>query len=265
MRFFLNLILFTTLLLTCNHTAYAQEDTWQLVWSDEFDYEGLPDPDKWSYDIGYIANNEKQYYTEARLENARVEDGHLIIEARKESLEGFDYTSARLVTRGIQTWKYGRFEVRAKVPAGRGTWPAIWMLGENISEVGWPACGEIDIMEYVGYDPNTFHGNIHTAAYNHIIDTNRGNAVEVDSPWDTFHIFAIEWFEDRIDFFLDGEKYFTFEKESDDAAVWPFDKPQYLLLNLAIGGNWGGREGIDDSLFPHQFVVDYVRIYQKEE
>lgn len=265
MRIYLYLILFSTLLFTFSQSVYAQEAKWQLVWSDEFDYEGLPDPDKWSYDIGYIANNEKQYYTEARLENARVEDGHLIIEARKESFEGFDYTSARLVTRGKQTWKYGRFEVRARVPAGRGTWPAIWTLGENISEVGWPACGEIDIMEYVGYDPNTFHGNVHTTAYNHIIDTNRGNDVKVDSPWDTFHVFAIEWFEDRIDFFLDGEQYFTFEKEADDAAVWPFDEPQYLLLNLAIGGNWGGREGIDDSLFPHQFVVDYVRIYQKEE
>lgn len=265
MRIYIYLILITTFLLSCNQSGLAQEDTWQLVWSDEFDYEGLPDPEKWSYDTGYIANNEKQYYTEARLENARVEGGHLIIEARKENMEGFDYTSARLVTRGKQTWVYGRFEIRARVPAGRGTWPAIWMLGENIREVGWPACGEIDIMEYVGYDPNTFHGNVHTAAYNHIIKTNRGNSVEVDRPWETFHVFAIEWFEDRIDFFLDGEKYFTFEKEADDDAVWPFDKPHYLLLNLAIGGNWGGREGIDDSLFPHQFLVDYVRIYQKKE
>lgn len=265
MRIYFYPIFFSLFLLTFNQPGSAQEDTWQLVWSDEFDYEGLPDPDKWSYDTGYIANNEKQYYTEARPENARVEGGHLIIEARKENMEGFDYTSARLVTREKQTWVYGRFEIRARVPAGRGTWPAIWTLGENISEVGWPASGEIDIMEYVGYDPNMFHGNIHTAAYNHMIKTNRGESVEVDRPWETFHVFAIEWFEDRIDFFLDGEKYFTFEKESDDDAVWPFDKPQYLLLNLAIGGNWGGREGIDDSLFPHQFLVDYVRIYQKKE
>ena len=239
-------------------------DSWQLVWSDEFNYNGLPDSEKWAYDVGYIANNEKQYYTESRLENARVEDGHLVIEAKKESWEGFDYTSARLVTRGIETWIYGRYEARAKVPTGTGTWPAVWMLGENISEVGWPACGEIDIMEYVGFDPNRVHGYVHTSAYNHRIDTEKGNSVELDRPWEEFHVYAIEWYENRIDFFVDDMKYFTFEKESSDDDVWPFDKPQYLILNLAIGGNWGGQEGIDDSLFPHRFVVDYVRVYQKE-
>lgn len=249
---------------SCTSTDPVAEETWQLVWSDEFDYEGLPDPDRWAYDVGYIANNEKQYYTEARLENARVENGHLIIEAIKEEWEGFEYTSARLVTRDRQTWTYGRFEVRAKVPTGRGTWPAIWMLGENIREVGWPASGEIDIMEYVGYDPHRFHGYVHTSAYNHTIGTDKGNSIEVDTPWESFHVFAIEWYEDRIDFFVDDVNYFTFEKESDDPAVWPFSEPHYLLLNLAIGGNWGGREGIDDTLFPHQFIVDYVRVYQKE-
>lgn len=262
MRNQLTLVLLAVFILSCDQLETIQEEPWQLVWSDEFDYEGLPDSEKWSYDIGYIANNEKQYYTEARLENARVENGHLVIEARIEEWEGFDYTSARLVTRGIQTWTYGRFEVRAKVPTGRGTWPAVWMLGENISEVGWPASGEIDIMEFVGYDPTRFHGYVHTKAYNHTIGTNKGNSIEVNRPWEDFHVFAIEWFEDRIDFFVDEVKYFTFEKESDDDDVWPFDKPHYLLLNLAIGGNWGGLEGIDDTLFPHQFLVDYVRVYQ---
>ena len=264
MRIYLYFILLAIFMVSCNNSAEQTENDWQLVWSDEFDYDGLPDPDKWSYDIGYIANNEKQYYTEARLENARVENGYLIIEARKEEWEDFEYTSARLVTRDRETWTYGRFEMRAQVPTGRGTWPAIWMLGDNIREVGWPASGEIDIMEYVGYDPNRFHGYVHTEAYNHTIGTNKGNSIEVERPWENFHVFAIEWFEDRIDFFVDDVKYFTFEKESDDDDVWPFDKPHYLLLNLAIGGNWGGMEGIDDSLFPHQFIVDYVRIYQKD-
>ncbi len=237
---------------------------WQLVWSDEFDYEGLPDPEKWSYDIGYIANNEKQYYTESRLENARVEEGNLIIEARKESWEDFDYTSARLVTRGKESWTYGRFEVRARLPTGTGTWPAIWMLGTNISEVGWPACGEIDIMENVGFDPHMVHGNVHTQAYNHTKGTHKGDEIELEQPWEEFHVYAIEWFEDRIDFFVDDTKYFTFEKESDDDDVWPFDKPHYLLLNLAIGGDWGGIEGIDDELFPHRFHIDYVRVYEQQ-
>ena len=259
---FLVILLFLS---ACNEPEPADQGyAWELVWSDEFETDGLPYSDKWAYDIGYIANNEKQYYTEARPENARVEDGHLIIEAHREPWKNFEYTSARLVTRGIQTWTYGRFEARAKVPAGRGTWPAVWMLGENISEVGWPESGEIDIMEYVGFDPHQVHGYAHTAAYNHTIDTQKGDSIKVERPWEKFHQYAIEWHEDRIDFFVDDKNYFTFEKESDDDDVWPFDKPHYLLLNLAIGGNWGGQQGIDDSLFPHRFVVDYVRVYKKQ-
>jgi beta-glucanase (GH16 family) len=244
-------------------TSFAQQKDWKLVWSDEFDQTGLPDPDKWAYDVGYIANREKQYYTKSRLENARVENGILVIEARKEPWENFDYTSARLITRGKMDWTYGRFEVKAKLPTGVGTWPAIWMLGTNISEVGWPLCGEIDIMENVGFDPTVIHGNVHTKAYHHSIGTNKGDKTELEKPWDNYHVYAVEWFEDRIDFFVDDVKYFTFTRESDtDATVWPFNKPHYLLLNLAIGGNWGGRDGIDDSLFPHKFYIDYVRVYQ---
>ncbi len=244
--------------------GYCQQIQWQLVWTDEFEYEGLPDPDRWDYDVGYIANNEKQYYTRERLENARIEDGKLVIEAHRETLEGFDYTSARMVTRGKAHWTYGRFEVRARVPNGTGTWPAIWTLGTNISEVGWPRCGEIDIMEHVGFEPKLIHGNIHTRAYNHTRRTNKGDKIELEKPWEDFHVYAIEWFPDRIDFFVDGLKYFSFSKEADSEDVWPFDKPQYLLINLAIGGSWGGRRGIDDSLFPHQFVVDYVRVYEQK-
>ena len=241
----------------------SQEASWNLVWSDEFEYEGLPDSTKWGYDVGYIANNEKQYYTRSRLDNARVTDGRLVITAIKEDWKGFDYTSGRLVTRGKETWTYGRIEARAKVPTGRGTWAAVWMLGANISEVGWPESGEIDIMEYVGYDPDNVHGYVHTEAYNHTIGTDKGSSYTLERPWEEFHVYAVEWYEDRIEFFVDDVNYFTFEKESSDNDVWPFDKPHYLILNLAIGGNWGGQEGIDDSLFPHQFEVDYVRVYQK--
>jgi beta-glucanase (GH16 family) len=239
-----------------------EESGWRLVWSDEFNGSGLPDQDKWSYETGYIRNNEKQYYTNADTGNARMEDGFLVIEARKESFEGFDYTSASLNTWKSATWTYGRFEIRARLPGGRGTWPAIWMLGDNRKVVGWPACGEIDIMENVGYDPRKVHGYVHTKAYNHTLGTQKGNSVTLASPWDTFHVYAIEWFEDRIDFFIDDVKFFTFEKGTGGDDVWPFDKPQYLLLNLAIGGSWGGQQGIDDELFPHRFLIDYVRVYQ---
>lgn len=248
----------SAILISCS----SGEEGWNLVWSDEFDGTGLPDQEKWSYEEGYIRNNEKQYYTEGRLENARMENGFLIIEARQEPFQDIEYSSASINTRETASWTYGRFEVRAKLPTGRGTWPAVWMLGVNRDEVGWPACGEIDIMENVGFDPRRVHGYVHTKAYNHINGNQKGNSVELEKPWENFHVYAIEWFEDRIDFFIDDKKYFTFEKEGDDNDVWPFDKPHYLLLNLAIGGGWGGQQGIDDSIFPQQYVIDYVRIYQ---
>lgn len=244
-------------------TPQPTEIEWQLAWSDDFLGEGLPDPDKWSYESGYIRNNEAQYYTDGREENIRMEDGMLVIEARKESFEGFEYTSASINTSESATWTYGRFEIRAKLPAGKGVWPAAWMLGENIHEVGWPACGEIDIMEYVGFDPYTVHGYVHTEAYNHTRGTQRGESVELQNPNYEFHVYSIEWHEDRIDFFVDDNHYFTFENEGGGSDVWPFDKPHYLLLNLAIGGSWGGQQGIDDSIFPQKYMIDYVRVYQK--
>jgi len=248
-----------------SESVLIQDREWELVWSDEFLENGLPDPDKWTYEVGYIRNNEKQYYTEARSENVRVEDGKLIIEAIREPYEGFDYTSGSINTRDSATWTYGRFEVRAKLPTGTGTWPAIWMLGANISEVGWPACGEIDIMENVGFDPYRIHGYVHTEAYNHTRGTQKGSSLELEAPYDNYHVYAIEWFEDRIDFYIDNEHYFSFENEGGGYDVWPFDKPHFLLLNLAIGGNWGGQEGIDDSIFPQKYKVDYVRVYQQAE
>ena len=139
------------------------------------------------------------------------------------------------------------------------------MLGANIDKVSWPLCGEIDILEHVGYNPHTIHANINTEAYNHGLGTNKGDSTKLDKPSENYHIYAIEWHEDRIDFFVDSTKYFTFNNDgAGDADTWPFDKPQYLLLNLAIGGSWGGRKGIHKSQFPHKYYIDYVRVYSAE-
>jgi beta-glucanase (GH16 family) len=230
------------------------------VWQDEFDGAGQPDPGRWDYEVGFVRNKERQYYTRNRPQNARVEDGMLIIEAHREPFQGGDYTSASLTSRA--NWTYGRIEVRAKLPKGRGTWPAIWTLGTNIREVGWPRCGEIDIMEHVGFDPGRIHSNIHTAAYNHVQRTNKGNSIQVPRPDDEFHVYSIAWTPAQIESFVDGQRYFSFSKEPGGDAVWPFDKAQYLILNLAIGGSWGGQKGIDDAAFPTRFVIDYVRVYR---
>jgi beta-glucanase (GH16 family) len=239
------------------------DEKWKLIWKDEFNYQGLPDDSKWSYETGFVRNREKQYYTKARAENARVEEGTLIIESLKEKYEKADYTSASLHTWHKAEWLYGRMEVRAKLPTGKGMWPAIWMLGTNRGEVGWPTCGEIDIMENVGFDPNVVHANVHTKAYNHTKGTNKGSHIRADEPYEQYHVYAIEWSEDRIDFFLDDRKYFTFENEGKGNDVWPFDKPHYLILNAAVGGTWGGRKGIDDSIFPQKYYIDYVRVLSK--
>lgn len=243
-------------------TGEGQE--WSLVWADEFDYTGKPDPRRWVHEIGFIRNSEVQYYTD-REENARVEDGHLIIESREERYEDALYTSASVTTRGKGEWTYGRIEVRAQLPTGIGMWPAIWTLGVNIDEVGWPTCGEIDIMENVGFSPGTIHANVHTEAYNHVRGTNKGSSIYVSKPYEDFHVYAIEWFEDHIDFFVDDQRYFTFENEGTGNATWPFDKPQYLIINAAIGGTWGGQYGLDEKIFPQQYLIDYVRVYEAVE
>jgi beta-glucanase (GH16 family) len=242
-------------------TAAPAPSGWTLVFSDEFETPGALDPAKWGYEVGYIRNDEKQYYT-SRSENVRVEGGSLVIEARKEPYQGYAYTSASVNTRGRFEFLYGRVEVRAKLPTGNGTWPAIWMLGTNIGQVGWPTCGEIDIMENVGFEPTRIYGTIHTAAYNHVAGTAKGSNVTIANPLEDFHVYAMEWYADRIEIFVDGQRYFTFRNEGTGSRTWPFDKPQYLLINLAIGGSWGGQKGIDDTLFPHRYLIDYVRIYR---
>ncbi len=260
-------------------TAPLSAADWKLVWSDEFDKPGQPDPAKWGYEEGFLRNNERQYYTRDRRENARVENGMLVIEARKERFklpagdsrgkrtkgrQYAEYTSASLTTLNKASWTYGRIEVRAKLPTGRGTWPAIWTLGADKRKVGWPACGEIDIMENVGFDPDLIHGNIHTKSYNHVQHTNKGSKITIAKPYQDFHVYAVEWRPDRIDFFVDKSKYFTFRNEGKGEAAWPYDKPQYLILNIAIGGDWGGQKGIDDSIFPQRMYIDYVRVYQEQ-
>lgn len=235
---------------------------WTLAWSDEFESPGAPDPSKWDYEEGFLRNQELQYYTRDRRENARVEGGSLLIEARREAFATGRYTAASLVTRGRQTFTYGKVEVRAKLPRGRGLWPAIWMLGADIDAVGWPRCGEIDVMEHVGFEPGRVHGTVHTEAYNHVKGTQRGAQLEVGDLYDTFHVYAVEWRPERIDFLVDGRTYFTFAKEPGGPAVWPFDRPHFLIMNIAIGGSWGGQQGVDDAVFPQRMTVDYVRVYR---
>ena len=238
----------------------------KLIWSDEFSSDGLPDPAKWRYDVGGTGwgNNELQYYTKDRPENARVEKGNLIIEAHKEAYQGRAYTSARLLTQNTATWTYGRFEIRAKIPAGRGTWPAIWMLGTNIPTAGWPLCGEIDIMEHVGFDQGVVHGTIHSEAYNHTKGTQKGQQKTVPTASTDFHLYTVDWTADKIDFLVDNAVYYTLTKTAlgSNTAQWPFERPFFLLLNVAVGGGWGGQKGVDDTIWPRRMEVDYVRVYQ---
>lgn len=237
-----------------------------LVWSEEFEYKGLPDSNKWKYDTGYLRNHEMQYYTNKRLENAEVKDGHLTITVRNDSMKSgtktFPVTSAGISTQDKAQWTYGRFEVRAKIPSSLGTWPAIWTLGSNISKAGWPACGEIDILEHVGYMPDTLHFNVHTEKYNHVKKTNKGVKVPYNEPYKDYHVYAIEWFKDHIDWYFDERKVFTFNNEGSGNAAWPFDKPEFIILNLAFGGDWGGQKGVNLQSLPQAFLIDYVRIYQ---
>lgn len=239
-----------------------QSPQWQLIWQDEFVQPGLPDPQRWTYEYGRVRNREAQYYTRGRLENAAIEDGHLVITARRENWEGAEYTSASLTTQNTFAFTYGKVEVRAKVPPGRGTWPAIWTLGTQRAQTGWPECGEIDLMEYVGFDPDHFHFTVHTGAYNHRRGNQRGAKRPVAQSSEAFHTFGLLWTPERLEWFFDGEKVFEYRNEGTGHRAWPFDLPQYLIVNLAIGGAWGGQHGIDDSIFPARFLVDYVRVWQ---
>jgi beta-glucanase (GH16 family) len=203
-----------------------------------------------------------QYYTKADTLNAVVRNGKLFITARKVDIEGKKFSSARLSTKGKAEWTYGKIEINAKLPAGRGLWPASWMLGANINEVGWPESGEIDIMEHVGFSRDSIFGTVHTSAYNHLKGTQKGTTAFIKNPYSEFHTYSVEWTPEKMDFMLDHKVYYTVINEHKTNAEWPFDNPFYLLLNIAVGGNLGGKEGVDENVFPAVMEVDYVRIYQ---
>lgn len=248
---------------------------WTLVWNDEFDAEGLPDATKWNFDternqLGWY-NNEKQYYSANRLANASVQNGLLTITARKESLTGAAdyggqvYTSARLITRGKASWTYGFFEVRAKLPCSLGTWPAIWMLGMGGV---WPDDGEIDIMEQKGYsaaEKTRVSGTVHTKAYNYFggtLGVGQGASTTVADACTSFHNYQLTWSADKIVMAVDGAPYFEFVNPKDvNDDKWPFDKPQFMILNLAMGGDLGGA--IPSNFVSDQMLVDHVRVFQK--
>src|SRR5690606_12010453 len=249
-------------------TVVPGKPEWELIWADEFDYEGLPDAAKWDYEVGFVRNNEEQYYTKARRENAYVADGVLTITGRKESYPNADYsegssswktkdefaqyTSACLITRGKASWTYGRIEVSAKLPAGHGVWPAIWMLGFG----PWPDAGEIDIMEHVGFESDKIHSNVHYVNINSREYATQMRSKTISDVSNIFHTYALEWTEEELIWYIDDIEMNRFRTSQAGNA---FHNSQYLLINLALGGDWGGW--IDPDIFPQEYSIDYVRVY----
>jgi len=235
-----------------------------LVWADEFE-QGQIDDNNWFHEIGNNGwgNQELQNYT-ARLDNSRIQDGQLIIEARRETSGGADYTSARMISRDLQEFTYGRIDVRAVLPEGQGIWPAVWMLGSKFTEVGWPACGEIDIMELVGHEPSKIHGTAHWGPQGQSFSQNRGGSTSLtDGKFsDKFNVFSILWEPDRIVWLLNDEEFFRLTN-ADVNGSYPFNEPFFLLLNIAVGGQWPGNPD-DTTVFPQQMIIDYVRVFQEK-
>jgi beta-glucanase (GH16 family) len=234
---------------------------WTLDWSDEFDGTSL-DHGKWVEETGGDGwgNNELEYYT-SRSENVRVANGNLIIEARKEAFGGRDYTSARIKTAGLQERAYGRYEARMKIPKGQGMWPAFWMLGNDIGTAGWPACGEIDIMENIGKAPATVYGTVHGPGYSGANGFGGSTSLASGALADDYHLYAMEWEPTEIRWYLDGKLYHT-ATPTLVAGKWVFDHPFFIILNLAVGGNWPGSPDAG-TVFPQQLLVDYVRVYRR--
>jgi len=246
-----------TLLLLVVLLTVASADKWKLIWSDEFKGKSL-DMNKWKYDLGKTGwgNNELEDYTNSPR-NAYIKDGHLIIQANKE---GNHITSARINTAGKFSVKFGRIEMRAKLPSGQGIWPAFWMLGDNIGKVGWPACGEIDIMEFVGKDPAHSHASLHAPGFDthDMVGSSTGKGFSND-----FHTYGVIWDHDNFKFYVDGKVFKTINKNSAHARSWPFNEHNFfILLNLAVGGNWPGNPD-GSTRFPQQFIIDYVRVYKR--
>jgi len=240
---------------------------WELVWEDGFDTTGSPDPEKWNYEISGPLKTEAfelfHNYIAKRKENSRCENSCLVIEARKENYNGTRFTSASLFSRSA--WKYVRIEVKAKLPYGTGIWPAIWMLPEGFDGEGWPSCGEIDIAEHIGQKVQEVFFNVNTGAYNIVNGKAKGKHLYITDLYTRFHVFRIDWTAESIQFFMNDELTFEFQKESNDPEVWPFDKPFYLKLMLAVGLLYDYGDGIkevDTTVFPQQLLIDYVRVYK---
>ncbi len=270
------------LVLLSQAPSACADSHYRLVWADEFDSASTsPDARSWSYEHGFVRNREMQFYTRGRKENARIENGMLVIESRKETFpnprfkagssgwrqarKNAQYTSASLHTLGKHAWKYGRIEIRARLPRGKGMWPAIWMMGTDRPQVGWPRCGEIDIMENIGKNPERVHGTIHYAAGQKgraVHRSNGGSTVSRRALHRAFHLYGIEWTAEKIDFLFDGKIYHSVDLTRlppEQAAQ--FRKPHYLIINLALGGSWAGE--IDDTRLPQKYFIDYVRVYQQ--
>ena len=254
------------------HEPHRAPPGYKLVFADEFDGKKI-DTRKWRFDTHRNAqgwyNDELQYYAANRRENSRIENGKLVIEARAERLAkdrfrdwgGQDYTSARMITKAPHAWTYGYYEIRARIPCGRGTWPAVWMLPSD-PKADWPGAGEIDIMEHVGFDPGVVHQTIHTTANNHVIGTQIGKQITIPDVCTAMHRYQLWWTRDAIEMGVDDKKIFRLDRVPNDRARWPFDKPMNIILNVAVGGGWGGQKGIDPAAFPAVMEVDYVRVYQ---
>jgi len=249
--------------------AVVEPDEYRLVWHDEFNYDGLPDSIRWAYDTegnsdGW-GNHEAQFYTMDSIKNAYVGDSTLKIIAHKELFGDKEYTSARLMSKA--DWKYGKIEVNAKLPEGRGTWAAIWMMpsGWTYNDGNWPDIGEIDIMEHVGHELGVIHASAHSKDYQWQNQTQKTAVITVADVDKSFHSYILEWMPDAISVFVDDSLYFTYQNEGVGESKWPYYKPFYLILNVAVGGAWGGMQGINDDAFPQTMEVNYVRVYQKTE
>ena len=239
---------------------------YELVWADEFDGAGI-NPENWSFEIWQAGrvNNEWQQYVK-NPDNYRVQDGLLYITAtRTGKNEKGGYSSTRLTSKGKKEFLYGRIEFSASMPSGTGTWPALWMLGANIDEVGWPGCGEIDIMEYVGFQPDTVHSNMHNLYQSG--ETDFHMVVPLETAEEDFHVYGIVWSPDSINFYIDdpGNIVNVYAPETKTDENWPYNNPFFLIMNFAVGGNWGGRKGVDETIWPQSMIVDYVRVYQLKE
>lgn len=247
-------LLFLLVMLTA--CSQSKEPDWKLVWSDEFNYSGLPDKENWVNEVGFIRNHELQYYTSQRIENSVVHGGNLLIIGRKEPLDSAEYTSASLTTDGRHSWTYGKIDARMKLPKGQGIWPAFWMLGQNRYQVGWPRCGEIDIMEHINNE-DILYGTLHWHNEKHV---SSGGKIPCDVT--KYHNYTVEWAEDSIKWFLDDAKYHSVCIKDSIASTSEFHKPHYIILNLAIGGDWPNNPD-EFTQFPDTVFVDYVRVFQK--